>query len=147
MRATPSGSGASAQPAKPPPFTSATNLAMTNGVRTHLIAAAAKINGNIPVSEFKGLEPQEIHYAYDPATETYWAAASLLPRDDSSAAAVSVQDNGSYNAFRRRPGGSWAAYDVGLAGVGGTECPITLPPTVLRLWGWSSNSCRPGPPS
>ncbi|TCO28100.1 hypothetical protein EV652_10682 [Kribbella steppae] len=120
---------------------------MTNGVRNQLIAAAAKINGNVPVSEFKGLEPQGSHYAYDPATETYWAAASLLPRDDSSAAAVSVQDNGSYNVFRRTLGGSWTAYDVGLAGVGGTGCPITLPPAVLQLWGWPSKTCGPGPPS
>jgi hypothetical protein len=120
---------------------------MTNGVRRQLIAAAAKINGNVPVSEFEGLDPNESHYAYDPATETYWAAASLLPRDASSGAAVAVQDNGSYNVFRRGSGGSWTAYDVGLAGVGGTQCPITLPPTVLQLWGWPSNGCRPGPPS
>ncbi|MEU4605605.1 hypothetical protein AB0F43_21700 [Kribbella sp. NPDC023972] len=120
---------------------------MTNGVRRQLIAAAASLNGNVPVSEFKGLESGEIHYAYDPATDTYWAAASLLPRDDSSAAAVAVQDNGSYNLFRRSSGGAWTAYDVGLAGVGGTKCPTTVPPTVLRLWGWPSNSCRPGPPS
>jgi hypothetical protein len=136
-----------AQPVKPSPSTSAENLVMTSGVETQLIAAAAKINGNVPVSEFKGLEPREVHYAYDPATGTYWAAASLLPRDDSSAAAVAVQDNGSYNVFRRRVGGTWTAYDVGLAGVGGTQCPLTVPPTVLRLWGWPSNSCRPGPPS
>lgn len=61
----------------------------------------------------------------------------------SSAAAVAVQGNGSYNVFRRRPGGSWTAYDVGLAGVGGMQCPITLPPTVLQLWGWPTNTRRP----
>ncbi len=119
------------------------NEKVTTPVRNQLIAAAAKINGNVPVTQYAGLEPGRTYYAYDPATKTYWASAGLVPRSDSTAAAVSVQDDGSYNLFRRMPGGSWTAYDVGLAGVGGTRCPIEPPATVLRLWGWPTNSCHP----
>jgi len=116
---------------------------VTTVVRNQLIAAAAKINGNVPVSQYAGLEPGRTYYAYDPATKTYWAGAGLVPRNGSSAAAVSVQDDGSYNLFRRRLGGSWTAYDVGLADVGAARCPIEPPPTIRRLWGWPSNSCDP----
>jgi hypothetical protein len=116
---------------------------VTSLVRSQLIAAAAKINGHVPVSQYAGLEPGRTYYAYDPATKTYWAGAALVPRNDSSAAAVSVQDDGSYNLFRRTLGGSWTAYDVGLAGVGATRCPIEPPATILRLWGWPGNGCDP----
>lgn len=116
---------------------------MTAPVRNQLIAAAERINGHIPVSQYAGLKPGRTFYAYDPATRTYWAGAGLVPRDGSSAAAVSVQDDGSYNLFRRPAGAGWTAYDVGLAGVEGSRCPIEPPSAILRLWGWPSNSCNP----
>ena len=132
-------SGTSTQPQSQ----TAVNEQMRTPLRNQLIAAAAKINGNVPVTQYAGLEPGRTYYAYDPATKTYWAGAGLVPRSDSTAAAVSVQDNGSYNLFRRTVGGSWTAYDVGLAGVGGTRCPIEPPATILRLWAWPTNTCHP----
>ena len=132
-------SGASPQPQSQ----AVVNEQVTTPVRNQLIAAAAKINGNVPVTQYAGLEPGRTYYAFDPATKTYWAGAGLVPRSDSAAAAVSVQDNGSYNLFRRTVGGSWTADDVGLAGVGGTRCPIEPPATILRLWAWPTNTCHP----
>ena len=93
-------SGTSTQPQSQ----AAVNEKVTAPVRNQLIAAAAKINGNVPVTQYVGLEPGRTYYAYDPATKTYWAGAGLVPRSDSTAAAVSVQDNGSYNLFRRTAG-------------------------------------------
>ncbi len=132
-------SGASTQPQSQ----TAVNEKVTTPLRNQLIAAAAKINGNVPVAQYAGLEPGRTYYAFDPATKTYWAGAGLVPHSDSTAAAVSVQDNGSYNLFRRTVGGSWTAYDVGLAGVGGTRCPVEPPATILRLWAWPTNTCHP----
>lgn len=116
---------------------------MTSRVAAHLIAAAARINGDVPVSQYAGIDPEGRYYAYDPGTSTYWAAGSLRPRDGSSAAAVSVQDDGSYNIFRRTRGGSWTAFDVGLVGAHGTGCPVEVPESVLHLWRWQQGTCRP----
>jgi hypothetical protein len=116
---------------------------VTHRVRDQLVAAAAEVKDDVPVSGFRGLEPGQTYYAYDPATKTYWAGAALVPRQRSTAAEVSVQDNGSYDLFRRDTAGSWKAYEVGLAGVGGTPCPVEPPRTVADLWGWPKGGCHP----
>ena len=116
---------------------------MTKQVAAGLVAAAARLNGQVPVSQYAGFGAQGRRYAYDPGTRTYWASGSLRPRTGSSAAAVSVQDDGSYNLFRKPRGGAWTAFDVGLAGVGGTTCPVAVPASVLHLWRWPDATCRP----
>lgn len=118
-------------------------LAVTATVRAQLLRAAARSKGGLPAADFKGLEPGQTYYALDQGTGTYWAGAALVPGDDSRAAEASVQDNGSYDVFERAPGGSWHAFEVGLAGVGGTACPVRLPPAVLEAWGWPDGSCHP----
>ncbi len=122
--------------------TSASNLVVTDQVREQLVAAGAQLN-DLPGSDYTGLRPGETYYGYDPATKTYWAGAGLLPSPSSTPAQVSTQDDGAYLLFERPPGGSWIAHDVGLAGVEGATCPVQVPAQILRLWGWSSGSCRP----
>ena len=125
-----------------PSVSSATNLALTNQVRGALLAAGAALN-QIPATDYAGLRTGETYYAYDPATKTHWAGAALVPSPSSIRAQVSVQDDGAYLLFTRTASGSWRAYDVGLSGIEGAKCPIAVPPSVLRVWGWPANSCRP----
>jgi len=120
----------------------ATNVIVTEQARTQLLAAAAILNG-LPVSDYTGLRPGQTYYAYDPATRTYWAGASLVPSPSSLQAEVSTQDDGAYVLFEHPEPGSWIARDVGLAGVEGARCPVQVPASILQLWGWSPGSCRP----
>jgi len=120
----------------------AKNLAVTDVVRSQLVAAGAALN-SLPASAYTGLVPGTTYYAYDTATATYWAGAGLVPSSSSQQAQVSTQDDGSYLLFSRPSGGSWTAYDAGLAGVGGTQCPIPVPAAVLAVWDWASGTCRP----
>jgi hypothetical protein len=110
------------------------------------VAAGAALN-NIPVAEYTGLAPGLTYYAYDGATQTYWAAARLVPAPTSdpsnpSQAQVASQDEGSYYLFRQPRGGSWTAYAVGASGPG-TSCPTTPPAGVAQVWGWPAGRCRP----
>jgi hypothetical protein len=143
-------SAAGASSAPPPstvaaatPTAGARNLVVTNEVRASLVAAGAKAKENLPTSAFRGLEKGRTYYALDLDTRTYWAGAALVPNPDSTAAQISVQDNGSYDIFVRPQSGEWRAYEVGTAGVAGTRCPIHVPREVLRLWGWRAHACRP----
>jgi hypothetical protein len=124
----------------------AVNQPVTDQLRTQLVAAGAALN-NIPVAQYTGLAPGLTYYAYDGATQTYWAAARLVPAPTSdpsnpSRAQVASQDDGSYYLFRQPRGGNWTAYAVGASGPG-TSCPTTPPAGVARVWGWPAGSCRP----
>ncbi|MGO9559738.1 MAG: hypothetical protein ACLPQS_15270 [Acidimicrobiales bacterium] len=118
------------------------NLAVTNLVESELVAAGAALN-SLPASDYTGLATGRTYYAYDAATKTYWAGAALVPSPSSTQAQVSVQDDGGYLLFMRPAGGAWKAQDVGLAGVGGTKCPESVPASILALWHWAAGTCRP----
>lgn len=122
---------------------SASNLLITNQIRSQLVAAGAALN-SLPASAYTGLVQGETFYVYDPTTGTYWAGAGLVPSSSSTQAQISIQDDGAYLLFDRTSGGTWKAYDVGLAGTSdGTPCSVTVPSSVLRLWNWAPGSCRP----
>lgn len=147
-------SSSSVSPATPPRPTSATgpsprttrpaaeNLVVTSEVGSALLHAGA-VHSRLPSSAYTGLVSGQTYYAYDPATATYWAGAGLLPSPSSLRAQVSTQDDGSYLLFRRAAGTAWTAQDVGLAGIGGTKCPTSVPSSVLALWHWAARTCRP----
>jgi hypothetical protein len=117
------------------------NLVVTDQLRAELIAAGASFN-NIPASEYSGLRPGLTYYAYDPATETYWAGAGLV--GTTMQAQVSTQDEGAYMIFHRTGSGAWGVQAVGLDGGALGACPPqTPPPDIVALWGWSAGSCRP----
>jgi len=118
----------------------ATDLVIGAQVAAALVSAAAQ---GLPPSDFVGLRPEVCYYAYDPATATYWAGVGLNPNPNSEAALVFVQDDGSYQVCTRAASGAWKAFDVGLAGIGGTPCPIQVPPAITALWDWPPGSCRP----
>ena len=95
----------------------AVNVAVTDQVRSQLVAAGAAVNG-IPVAQYSGLAPGLTYEALDRATGTYWAGARLAPAPTSdpsnpTRAQVASQDDGSYYVFQRPSGGSWTAYARG----------------------------------
>jgi hypothetical protein len=120
----------------------ARNLAVTDAVRADLLAAGAAHN-SLPVSDYTGLRHGMTYYAYDAASNTYWAGAQLVPSATSTPAQVSAQDDGGYLLFTKPAGGTWSVYSVGMAGVGGSSCPIAVPPAVLSVWGWGAGRCNP----
>lgn len=129
-----------------PTPTGAQDLAVTDAVRAQLVAAGAKAKG-LKASDFVGLEKGLTYYAYDPATQTYWAGAALKPSPSSMPAQVSTQDDGSYTLFHRSASGSWIAMDSALLGpngpTGSKPCSITPPAAILGVWGWPAKSCHP----
>ncbi|MFI5034895.1 MAG: hypothetical protein ACHQFZ_01665 [Acidimicrobiales bacterium] len=121
------------------------NLVVTPAVRQSLVAAGAALH-KLPTSDYVGLRAGETYYAFDPATNTYYAAASLDPSPSSYPAQVGSQDDGAYNLFTRMTGvATWTVYNDGLGGVQGAICPVTLPASVLAVWSWKPHSCYPPP--
>jgi hypothetical protein len=120
----------------------AQNEVATAAIKEQLLAAGAAYH-SLPVSDYTGLEPGETFYAYDPATQTYWAGAGLDPSPNSQQAQISNQDDGAYLLFHMAAGGTWTVVNVGLAGTEGSTCPYTPPAAILALWGWPPSSCRP----
>lgn len=120
----------------------ATNLTVTNAVRQQLVAAFAAGTGIKP-SDYTGLVKGETYYAIDNTTGAHWAAGAVLPSMNSMRAQVSTQDDGGYAIFKQAAsGGSWKSTDVGAV-LPGAKCPISVPATVLAVWGWKPASCRP----
>ncbi len=99
-------------------------------VRQKLLAAFIAFRSNaanapgyvaIPPSAVAGIAPRTLHYAYDPATGTYWAVADFNPTEAASqtAAFIGFQDGGNAAVFTQPPRGSWHVKSVGpcLAGL------------------------------
>jgi hypothetical protein len=120
----------------------AQNLPVTDTIRAELLQAGAALN-SLPTSDYTGLQPGQTFYAYDPASQTYWAGAALAPSSASQQAQVAAQDDGSYLLFRQPAGGQWTAYTDGMSGVPGSSCPAPVPASILALWGWPAGTCRP----
>ena len=122
--------------------TGAQNLVVTDQLRAQLVAAGSALD-HLSASDFTGLRAGETYYAYDAATQTYWAGAGLSPSPNSTPAQIASQDDGAYTVFTRTGSGAWSAYAVGATGVEGGTCPTQVPADVLALWGWAPGSCRP----
>jgi hypothetical protein len=124
-----------------PTSASPSNLAVTDQVRAQLVAAGASYN-NVPASDYSGLEPGLTYYAYDPASDTYWAGAGLVGA--TYRAQVSTQDDGSYMIFHHTGNGTWVVKAVGMAGGSLEACPSGTPPAaIVAVWGWPPGSCKP----
>jgi hypothetical protein len=117
------------------------NLGVNDAIRAELVQVGAELHG-VPTSEYVGLVPGITYYTYDPDTMTYWAGAHLMPSATSERAQVSVQDAGSYTLFKKIKGGLWTAFNDGLGRAGG-GCPQALPASILTMWGWDPQYCRP----
>lgn len=143
-----SASGTPAAPVTSSPVASPAvgNLAITDQIRAELVAAGATARGLKP-SDFTGLRAGLTYYAFDAATQTYWAGGELVPSPSSQDAMVSSQDDGAYTIFFKKSGGHWVAADSGMAGSntepGASPCRYSPPAGVLALWGWPAGSCHP----
>jgi hypothetical protein len=124
------------------PSSGAVNLAVTETVRTELVRAGAALH-ELPMSDYAGLRPGMTYYARDLATGNDWAAAGLQPDPGSYDAGVANQDRGAYMVFTRSPGGAWHGWETGLTGGPAGPCPVTVPPSVLSVWGWPPGTCYP----
>ena len=82
-------------------------LAVSPDVRNELTAAFADYKGISP-SDIAGISPGSVYYAYDPATDTYWALANFLPSLTAPfKVLVGFQDGASIGLFTRIANGSW----------------------------------------
>lgn len=123
--------------------TATENLQVTPAVRQSLLAAGAAAD-QLPVTDFVGLRAGTTYYAFDPATDLYYAAAALEASSTSTSAQVATQDDGAYNLFTRTsPTAAWKVYNDGLGAAQDSICPIALPGAVLAVWNWKANSCYP----
>ncbi|HET7357991.1 MAG TPA: hypothetical protein VFJ09_15075 [Nocardioidaceae bacterium] len=144
-----SGNGADSPPTLqiqapvPTPTGDVTEDLVPTGALARQLVTAAAATLHVPASGFAGVERSTTYYAYDFTTHTYWAAAALVPRQDSMKAQMSVQDQGSYLLFSRHKGDTWRVFEVGSAGNG---CPVTVPSAVAQRWHWPRHACRPGGP-
>jgi hypothetical protein len=120
------------------------NLRVPDDVRAQLVQAGAVLTGR-PAAEFTGLEPGQTYYAYDPNSDTYWAAASLSGPKTFDAG-VMLQDANSYMMFRKSGQvGTWVPFRVGY-GPGALMPPdgvCPLPPAIHDLWQWPTGKCYP----
>jgi hypothetical protein len=125
-----------------PPLSQTQNLLATADVKAQLVQAGAA-TFTLPASDYVGLRPGDTYFAFDAATSTYWAGAALVPRSSSLQAQVTTQDDGSYLVFTMPSGGGWLAYPVGASGEAGGTCRISVPPPILKVWGWAPHTCLP----
>jgi hypothetical protein len=101
-------------------------------VRGELVAAFAALN-NWPLSYENGTEPGSVYYAYDPATDTYWAIARIQPSPTGlREEPAGWQDGGNVGLFKKVGSGPWKA---GIAGIP-VECGLLrfFPQRVLAAW-------------
>jgi len=110
------------------------NLVVSAAVRSELTAAYVAYKG-IQLSDVAGASPMpaSVYYAYDPATESYWAMASFEP---SSTAPLSVQvafQDGARSGMFRKVGTRPWQVQITLNPVLCGELKF-FPPAVLAAW-------------
>lgn len=120
--------------ASPAGSTGVQNLVISGAERSELTAAyvawrrisLADIGGAGPV-------PGSVYYAYDPATDTYWALADFEPSSTASLdVQVGFQDGGGIAMYQKAGPGSW---QVGNAGVPPFCGEVKFfPAAVLKAW-------------
>jgi hypothetical protein len=118
------------------------DLPVSRDVRNELTAAYVNSRG-IPLSDVAGTIPGSVHYAYDPATDTYWAEATFLPsRTASQKVLVGFQDGGSIGLFARAARSGWQV-QLGGEPVVCAEVPF-FPPAVLTAWSLPADTAASG---
>jgi hypothetical protein len=114
------------------------NLAVSRAVRNELTAAYADYR-EISLSDVAGTEPGSIYYAYDPATDTYWARATFVPsRTASFKVLAGFQDGADIGLFTRAARSGWQV-ELGGEPVVCTEV-VFFPPAVLIAWSLSTDT-------
>lgn len=127
--------------ATPAGSTSVQNLVISSAQKTELTAAYVAWRG-ISLADIGGAGPVpgSVYYAYDPATETYWALADFEPSSTASLdVQVGFQDGGGIAMYQMTGGGSW---HVGNAGFPPTCSELSFFPTAV-LGAWSMPTAAP----
>jgi len=89
------------------------NLVISSAVRSELTAAYVAYR-RISPSDVAGTRPGSVHYAYDPATDTYWALANFAPSGTASLRVkVGFQDGASWGFLTKVGSGPWKAHAGG----------------------------------
>jgi hypothetical protein len=118
------------------------DLPVSRDVRDELTAAYVHSRG-ISLSDITGTVPGSVYYAYDPATDTYWAEATFVPsRTASPKVLAGFQDGGSIGLFARAARSGWQVW-LGGAPVVCTEVPF-FPPAVLTTWSLPADTAAYG---
>jgi len=110
------------------------NLVVSSAEKSNLTAAYVALKG-ISLSDIGGGGPMpgSVYYAYDPATDTYWALADFAPSSTASLnVQVGFQDGGSYGMYRKAGAGSWQVEQPGFPPICG-EAKF-FPQAVLMAW-------------
>jgi hypothetical protein len=108
------------------------DLAVSGQLRNDLTVAYVDYRGISP-ADIAGTRPGSVYYAFDPATDTYWAQADFAPSSTASAKVlVGFQDGASLGLFTRIGNGSWQA-QLGGAPAVCAEARF-FPPAVLMAW-------------
>ncbi len=116
------------------------NLPLSRAVRNELTVAYVNARG-ISLSDVAGTIPGSVYYAYDPATDTYWAEATFRgSRTASLKVLVGFQDDGSIGLFARAARSGWQV-EVGGEPVVCSEVPF-FPPAVLMAWSLPTDAER-----
>ncbi len=129
------------------PSAERTDLVADAAVRQKLLAAFIAFRSNaantpgfasIPPPAVAGISPGKLFYAFDPATSTYWAVATIKATEAAShtSAYVGFQDGGSQAVFTQPSGEPWLVKSVGpcLAGLPNTVAAtlaLTVSPSPL----------------
>lgn len=83
-------------------------------MRSQLTAAYVALR-QISASDVSGTYPDSVYYAYDAATNTYWAMAQFVPSKTAPAnVAVNFQDGGSSGLFTKIGSGPWQVRGGGI---------------------------------
>jgi len=117
------------------------NLLVTSTIRADLTAAFVAQKG-ISSSDVAGTYPGSVYYAYDPATNAYWAVAQFK---SSRTAPVSVlvgfQDGGNFGLFRKAGAAPWQV-QIKTSPPACTE-PQFFPRAVLMAWSLPTSTPTP----
>jgi hypothetical protein len=113
------------------------NLLVSSALRSQLTTAYVAFR-QISVSDVSGTRPDSVYYAYDQATNTYWAMADFMPAQTAPQnVQVSFQDGGSTGLFTKIGPGPWRVRRGGIPAV----CVVSefFPKSVLAAWAISTN--------
>jgi hypothetical protein len=118
------------------------DLPANRDVRNELTTAYVNLRG-ISLADVAGTIPGSVYYAYDPATDTYWAEAAFLPsRTASLKVLVGFQDGGSIGLFVRAARSGWQV-QLGGEPVVCAEVPF-FPPAVVTAWSLPTDAAAYG---
>jgi hypothetical protein len=119
------------------------DLVLSSAVRSQLTAAYLAMR-QIPAADVSGTQPNGVYYAYDPATNTYWALADfdISPKAPTDVL-VNSQDGGSEGMYTKIGSGPW---QIHRGGAGPCVDIQFFPKPVLAAWAFPTspppgNSC------